>query len=179
MKAHDDLTFNVIGATIESPSQNPPACLYKPRVCGNKEELLRRNPCPVWLSLARPGAGLADSRLTSPRDSSALLREVPLPLSFCGAPPARLFVTPWTIAHQAPLSRGFTRQEHWSGLLFPTSGNLPDPGMEPASPALAGKFFTTEPAGKHSVGYMMYNMVSLRMQKQIQESSYLSLSQTF
>ena len=91
MKAHDDLTFNVIGATIESPSQNPPACLYKPRVCGNKEELLRRNPCPVWLSLARPGAGLADSRLTSPRDSSALLREVPLPLSFCGAPPAVIF----------------------------------------------------------------------------------------
>ena len=45
--AHDDLTFNVIGATIESPSQNPLACLYKPRVCGNKAELLRRNPCPV------------------------------------------------------------------------------------------------------------------------------------
>ena len=42
-----NLTFNVIGATIESPSQNPLACLYKPRVCGNKEELLRRNPCPV------------------------------------------------------------------------------------------------------------------------------------
>ena len=40
MKAHDDLTFNVIGATIESPLQNPPACLYKPRVCGNKAELL-------------------------------------------------------------------------------------------------------------------------------------------
>ena len=45
--AHDDLTFNVIGATIESASQNPPACLYKPRVCGNKAELLRRNPCRV------------------------------------------------------------------------------------------------------------------------------------
>ena len=91
----------------------------------------------------------------------------------------RLCVTLWNEASQAPLSMGFSKQEHWSGLLFPTSGNLPDPGMEPASPALAGKFFTTEPAGKHSVGYMMYNMVSLRMQKQIQESSYLSLSQTF
>ena len=74
---------------------------------------------------------------------------------------------------------GFPRQEHCSGLLFSTSGNLPDLGIEPGSPALAGKFFTTEPAGKHSIGYMMYNMVSLRMQKQIQESSYLSLSQTF
>ena len=45
--AHADLTFNMIGATIESPSQSPPACLYKPRVCGNKAELLRRNPCRV------------------------------------------------------------------------------------------------------------------------------------
>ena len=55
MKAHDNLTFNVIGATMESPSQNPLACLYKPRVCGNKAELLRRNPCPVWLSLSARG----------------------------------------------------------------------------------------------------------------------------
>ena len=86
--AHDDLTFNVIGATMESPSQNPLACLYKPRACGNKAELLRGNPGRVRLSLAPRGAGLADSRLTSPRDPSALLREVPLPLSFCGAPPA-------------------------------------------------------------------------------------------
>ena len=74
--AHDDLTFNVIGATIESPSQNHPACLYKPRVCGNKAELLRWNPCGVCLSLTRRGAGLADSRLISPQDPLALLREV-------------------------------------------------------------------------------------------------------
>ena len=100
MKAHDDLTFNVIGetmayydltfnvigATMESPSKNPLACLYKPRVCGNKVELLRRNPCRVWLFFARPGAGLVDSRLTSPRDPSALLREVPLPLFLRSAP---------------------------------------------------------------------------------------------
>ena len=94
MKAHDDLTFNVIGATMESPSQNPPACLYKPRVCGNKAELLRGIPVVsdcVSLAACR-GAGLADSRLTSPRDPSALLREVPLPLSFCGAPPASMFL---------------------------------------------------------------------------------------
>ena len=57
-----------------------------------------------------------------------------------------LFVTPWTVAHQALLSRGFSRQEYWSGLPFPTPGDLPDPGIEPmflASPALAGGFFTT------------------------------------
>ena len=60
----------------------------------------------------------------------------------------RFRATPWTAAHQAPLSTGFSRQEYWSGLLFPIPGNLPDPGKEaefPAAPALAGRFFTTEP----------------------------------
>ena len=45
-----------------------------------------------------------------------------------------LFVTPWTIAHQAPLSMEFSRQEYWSRLPFPTPGSLPDPGIEPTSP---------------------------------------------
>ena len=54
-----------------------------------------------------------------------------------------LSVTPWTVAHQAPLSMGFSRQEYWSGLLFPPSGDLPDPGIKPASPALEGWFLTT------------------------------------
>ena len=56
------------------------------------------------------------------------------------------FETLWTVAHQAPLSMGFSRQEHWSGLPFPPPGDLPDPGIEPASlaaPVLAGGFFTT------------------------------------
>ena len=46
----------------------------------------------------------------------------------------RLFATPWTVVHQAPLSMGFSRQEHWSGLPCPPPGDLPDPGTEPASP---------------------------------------------
>ena len=50
----------------------------------------------------------------------------------------RLFETPWTIACQAPLSMGFSRQETWSALPFPPPGDLPDPGIEPTSPALAG-----------------------------------------
>ena len=57
-----------------------------------------------------------------------------------------LFVTPGTVAHQAPLSMGFSRQEYWSGLPGPFPGDLPDPGIEPTSlvsPALAGGFFTT------------------------------------
>ena len=48
----------------------------------------------------------------------------------------RLFATPWTVAYQAPPSTGFSRQEYWSGLPFPSPGDLPDPGIEPGSPAL-------------------------------------------
>ena len=58
----------------------------------------------------------------------------------------QLFVTRWTVAHQAPLSVEFSMQEYWSGLPFPSPGNLPDPGTEPAlftSAASAGGFFTT------------------------------------
>ena len=63
----------------------------------------------------------------------------------------QLCVTPWTVACQAPLSMGFSRQEYWSGLPFPSPGDYTDPGMElvsPVAPALAGRFFTTEPPGK-------------------------------
>ena len=66
-----------------------------------------------------------------------------------------LFVTPWTAAHQAPLSMEFYRQEHWSGVPFPPPGDLPSPGIEPrslGSPALAGGFFTTSPPGKTTMG---------------------------
>ena len=58
----------------------------------------------------------------------------------------QLFATPWTVACQALLSMGFPRQEYWSGLPFLSPGDLPNPGVEPASlmsPALAGGFFTT------------------------------------
>jgi len=56
----------------------------------------------------------------------------------------QLFVTPWTVAHQAPLSMKFSRQEYWRGLSFPPPGDLPDPEIKPASlasPALAGRLF--------------------------------------
>ena len=62
-----------------------------------------------------------------------------------------LFATPWTAAYQAPLSMDFSRQEYQSGLPFPSPGDLPNPGVEPASPAsptLARGFFTTAPPGK-------------------------------
>ena len=53
---------------------------------------------------------------------------------------SKSFATPWTVARQAPLSMQFLRQEYWSGLLFASPGDLPDPGTEPLSPALAGGF---------------------------------------
>ena len=58
------------------------------------------------------------------------------------------YVTLWTAARQAPLSMGFSRQEYWAGLPFPSPGDFPDPGIEPRSPTLASGFFTAEPAGK-------------------------------
>ena len=79
----------------------------------------------------------------------------------CALSRVQLCSTPWTVAHQAPLSMEFSRQEYWSGLPFPTAGDFPDPGIEPmslASPALAGRFFTTAPPGK-PVNYMIYNPI--------------------
>ena len=60
----------------------------------------------------------------------------------------QLFVTPWTVAYQALPSMGFSRQEYWSGLPFPSPGDLPDPGIEPGSPALEAEALTSEPPGK-------------------------------
>ena len=60
----------------------------------------------------------------------------------------QLFVTPWTVAYQAAPSMGFSRQEYWSGLLFPSPGDLPDPGIEPGSPAFQEDTLTSKPPGK-------------------------------
>ena len=60
----------------------------------------------------------------------------------------QLFATPWTVTHQAPLSMGFCRQEYWSGLPFPSPGDLPNPGIEPRSPALQADSLPSDPPGK-------------------------------
>ena len=60
----------------------------------------------------------------------------------------QLFATPWTIAHLAPLSTEFSRQEYWSGLPLPPPWDLPDPGIEPGSPALQAEALPSEPLGK-------------------------------
>ena len=61
------------------------------------------------------------------------------------------FATPWTVACQAPLSMRFSRQEYWSGLPFPSPGDLPDPGIRPGYPALQADSLPSEPLGKPSV----------------------------
>ena len=63
----------------------------------------------------------------------------------------RLFATPWTVTYQAPLSMEFSRQEHWSGLPFPSAGDPPNPGIEPGSPALQADALPSEPPGKKAI----------------------------
>ena len=63
-------------------------------------------------------------------------------------PNIRLFVTRWTVAHQALPSMGFSRQEYWNGLPFPSPGNLTDPGIEPGSPTFQADALPSEPPGK-------------------------------
>ena len=81
-----------------------------------------------------------------------------------------LFVTSWTVAYQAPLSMGFSRQEYWRGLPCPPPGDLPDPRIKPVSlafPALAGRFFTTEPPAKQT---------SLNLQRNANDLRFISIS---
>ena len=72
----------------------------------------------------------------------------------------RLFATPWTVARQAPLSMGFSRQEYWSGLPFPSPGDLLDPGIKPTSPALQAEALTSEPPGNKPLKISIYQIKS-------------------
>ena len=90
--------------------------------------------------------------MVSVSSDSRLFPHIEKCLLFCYLVPKwyPTFVTPWTVAHQASLSMEFSRQEYWSRLPFPSPWDLPDPGIElasPLSPALARRFFTTEPPG--------------------------------
>ena len=75
----------------------------------------------------------------------------------------RLFVTPWTVAYQASLSMGFSRQEYWSGLPFPSPGDLPDPGIELGSPAFQADALTSEPPGKPFSKWTEYDLSLLEI----------------
>ena len=65
------------------------------------------------------------------------------------------FATPWIVAHQALLFMGFSRQEYWNGLPFPSPGYVPDPGIEPGSPSLQADSLPSEPPGKPLTSYLL------------------------
>ena len=71
----------------------------------------------------------------------------------------QLFATPWTVAHQAPPSMGFSRQEYWSGLPSPSSGDLPNPGTEPRPPTLQADVLTSEPPGVTYLGVSISKVI--------------------
>ena len=73
-----------------------------------------------------------------------------------------LFATPWTLACQAPLSMGFSRQEYWSRLLFPSPGDFPNPGIEPRSPALQADTLSSEPPGITQFTSSVYQTLMVR-----------------
>ena len=87
----------------------------------------------------------------------------------------QLFETLWTIAYQTLLSMGFPRQYYWSGLPFPSLGDLPDPGIEPTSlrsPALAGKFFTLVPPGEYQFSSVQFSLLAVSDCLQPHESQH-------
>jgi len=77
----------------------------------------------------------------------------------------QLFGTPQTVDHKAPLSMGFPREEYCNGLPFPSSGDLPDPGIKPESPsAMAGRFFTIVPPGKsNDIEHLLFAFTGTHM----------------
>ena len=77
--------------------------------------------------------------------------------------PVQLFATSWTVAYQAPPSVGFSRQEYWSGLPFPSPGDPPDPGIEPRSPTLQADALPSEPPEKPSYLYIGWHLKALNL----------------
>ena len=104
------------------------------------------NTPPLWMESEQ--APLSTIGVTNSQDTS-WYKNNRLPLSRLKVKSlshVRLFVTPWTVAHQASLSMGLSRQEYWSGLPFPSPGGLPDRGIEPRSPALQADALPSEPS---------------------------------
>ena len=89
----------------------------------------------------------------------------------------RLFAAPWTVVHQAPPSMEFSRQESWSGVSFPSPGDLPNPGMEPGSPTLQADTLPSEPPGKkRGLEQMLYTHVHGRFFPSTQKEGIIQMS---
>ena len=105
-----------------------------------------------------PGEVVFDASLVTQGSQSSQFQSSAsqLPLCVCVSDSA----APWTAAFQASLTMGFSRQEYWSGLLFPSPGHLPDSGIEPHISGITGRFFTAEPPVKLSFLYILALMAS-------------------
>ena len=90
----------------------------------------------------------------------------------------RLLVTPWTIAYQASQTMGFSRQEYWSGLPFPSPGDLLDPGIKPGSPALQTDTLSSEPPGKPTALKQLFNKWLVGPQRIASSKNHLLLNQS-
>ena len=98
-------------------------------------------PCPR-------GQGLPDTMsMTASKAQGAGRWEDKMKVKVKSLSPVQLFVTPWTVAHQAPPSMRFSRQDYWSGLPLPSQGDLPNPGIELGSPMLQADCLPSEPPG--------------------------------
>ena len=147
MATHSQLTRAVFSLIQRHPARwlNPPNLVSTPFTHILKGQL---NPDTVKLNTL-PRVKLLN--VTAPSSYTPNVTSCMHAQSLSGV---QLFETPWTVACQVPLPMGFFRQEYWSGLQFPPPGDLPDPGIKPASPEspeLAGRFFTAEPPGKPNV----------------------------
>ena len=91
-----------------------------------------------------PGPSALQERILTKTESS----EISMKVKVKSLSLVWLFATPWTVTYQASPSMGFSRQEYWSGLPFPSSGDLPNPGIEPGSPALEADALTSEPPAR-------------------------------
>ena len=109
--------------------------------------ILERIACPFHRGTSLPRNWTSVSCIAGRFFTSWATREV-CGCSISEVSRVQLMATPWTVAHQAPPSMGFSRQEYWSGMPFPSPGDLPDSGIEPRSPSLQADALTSEPPGK-------------------------------
>ena len=124
------------------PSQPQSLCLHG-HIAASSFLCLWKLPLPLITFMIALHAHLGNSGLSPSLKVFNLIIPVCYLLSR-----VRLLVTPRTVTLQAPLSIGFSRQDYWSGLPFPSPGDLPDPGIEPRSPALQADSLPSEPPGK-------------------------------
>ena len=123
------------------------ALTYRTRVWPRYASLSSRTPVPCRAAWVHSQLDL--DQIPAPTQMTQVITNLltPLAVVVSVAQSCLTLCDPWTVAHQAPLSIEFFRQEYWSGLPFPSPGNLPDSGIKPRSSAFSGGFFTTVPRG--------------------------------